>query len=65
MDVARKVVILARTCGLDVTLDTLHVRSLVPQPLGGEGVDREEYLRRLPEVRESCDVGVIIHVLLH
>ncbi len=48
MDVARKVTILARECGLDLELEDVPVRSLVPEPL--QSVDSaEEYLRRLPE----------------
>jgi len=48
MDVARKVTILARECGMDLELDQVSVKSLVPEPL--QGVDSaDEYLRRLPE----------------
>ncbi len=48
MDVARKVTILARECGLDLELDDVPVQSLVPEPL--QSVDSaDEYLRRLPE----------------
>jgi len=51
MDVARKVVILARECGLQVELDTLVLESLVPEPLAGLDTV-EEFMTRLPEVRE-------------
>eukprot|EP00983_Pelagomonas_calceolata_P112710 1159911-Pelagomonas_calceolata.AAC.10 len=47
MDVARKVVILARECGLQVELDTLVLESLVPEPL--VGLDVDEFMAKLPE----------------
>ena len=48
MDVARKVTILARECGLDIELESVPVQSLVPEPL--QSVDSaDEYMRRLPE----------------
>lgn len=48
MDVARKVVILARGCGLSPELGQLRVDSLVPQPLAAlAGAD--EFMARLPE----------------
>ncbi|GBG00404.1 homoserine dehydrogenase [Raphidocelis subcapitata] len=47
MDVARKVVILARGCGLKTELSDLKVESLVPAPLR-EG-SAEDFMRRLPE----------------
>jgi hypothetical protein len=53
MDVARKVAILARTCGLDVTLDTLHVDSLVPSPLAATDVTVDQYLTQLPKVTHN------------
>jgi len=47
-DVARKVCILARECGLKLELEDIQLESLVPEPLralaGGD-----EYLARLPE----------------
>ncbi len=46
-DMARKVVILARLCGLDVELSSMKVASLVPEPL--RACSAEEYMRRLPE----------------
>lgn len=48
MDVARKVVILARECGLDIELSDVPVESLVPEPLRAiESV--EDFMKRLPE----------------
>lgn len=47
MDVARKVVILARECGMDVELNDLEVESLVPEELTDVSV--EEFMKRLPE----------------
>ena len=49
MDVARKVVILARACGLSTELSQLQVDSLVPEPL--RGVAPDEFMARMPEVR--------------
>lgn len=49
-DVARKVVILARECGLQVGLDDLQVSSLVPQPLQGLA-SADEFMQQLPQVR--------------
>ncbi|KAI8476646.1 MAG: homoserine dehydrogenase [Monoraphidium minutum] len=48
MDVARKVVILARGCGLDADLGQLQVDSLVPEPLRGLA-SADEFMARLPE----------------
>eukprot|EP00195_Chlamydomonas_chlamydogama_P012101 CAMPEP_0202897424 /NCGR_PEP_ID=MMETSP1392-20130828/6184_1 /ASSEMBLY_ACC=CAM_ASM_000868 /TAXON_ID=225041 /ORGANISM="Chlamydomonas chlamydogama, Strain SAG 11-48b" /LENGTH=426 /DNA_ID=CAMNT_0049583049 /DNA_START=61 /DNA_END=1342 /DNA_ORIENTATION=- len=45
-DVARKVVILARECGLPVELKQLHVESLVPEPLA-QLATKEEYMEQL------------------
>ena len=47
-DVARKVAILARECGLEVELDGIPVESLVPEPLRATP-SADEYMRRLPE----------------
>jgi aspartokinase/homoserine dehydrogenase 1 len=48
MDVARKVTILGRESGLDLELEQVNVKSLVPEPL--EDVSSaEEFLKRLPE----------------
>ncbi|KAA8491335.1 Bifunctional aspartokinase/homoserine dehydrogenase 1, chloroplastic [Porphyridium purpureum] len=49
MDVARKVVILAREIGLEVELDQVPVKSLVPQALGGPDVSTATFMDRLPE----------------
>lgn len=48
MDVARKVTILARECGLDLELETVPVQSLVPEPLQTVS-SAKEYIQRLPE----------------
>lgn len=49
MDVARKVIILARECGLQVSLDSLVLESLVPEPLAQlDSVD--EFMAKMPEV---------------
>jgi bifunctional aspartokinase / homoserine dehydrogenase 1 len=47
MDVARKVVILARECGLEVELSDMKVQSLVPEPLRKVSVD--EFMSRVHE----------------
>ncbi|MBA2431444.1 MAG: bifunctional aspartate kinase/homoserine dehydrogenase I [Chthoniobacterales bacterium] len=47
MDVARKLVILAREMGLDLELQSVQIESLVPETLRGGTVD--EFLARLPE----------------
>lgn len=49
MDVARKVVILARECGLSAELESLQVDSLVPAALSSLS-DVDEVMSRLPEV---------------
>eukprot|EP00850_Spirogloea_muscicola_P020048 SM000206S06257 [mRNA] locus=s206:61279:66445:- [translate_table: standard] len=48
MDVARKVIILARECGLRLELENIPVRSLVPGPLQSVS-SAEEYMQRLPD----------------
>jgi aspartokinase/homoserine dehydrogenase 1 len=47
MDVARKLIILAREMGLKTELDEVKVESLVPVTLRGCGID--DFLERLPE----------------
>ena len=47
MDVARKVTILAREIGLDVSLESLAIESLVPAEL--RDVDVATFMQRLPE----------------
>lgn len=54
MDVARKVTILARECGLDLELDAVPVQSLVPEPLRGCAT-ADEYMARLPEFDAEMD----------
>lgn len=48
MDVARKVVILAREIGINVELSQVPVESLVPEELRDDNVSVDEFLRRLP-----------------
>lgn len=48
MDVARKLVILARECGWKTTLDAVQVESLVPTSL--QGVPAADFLARLKEL---------------
>lgn len=47
MDVARKVIILAREMGMDVGLDDMEIEGLIPAGLEGGGVD--EFLERLAD----------------
>jgi aspartokinase/homoserine dehydrogenase 1 len=48
MDVARKVTILARECGLNIELSDVPIQSLVPEPLRDiESVD--EFMKELPK----------------
>ena len=47
-DVARKVVILARECGIDIELDDVPVESLVPEALR-DVASVEEFMEKLPE----------------
>ncbi len=47
MDVARKMVCLARELGLATTLSDVNVENLIPEPL--QSVSVEEFLSRLPE----------------
>lgn len=66
LDVARKVVILARECGLDVTLEGMTIESLVPEPL--RDVSTDEFMRRLPDfdaemaarAREAVAAGEVL-----
>ena len=46
MDVARKMVVLARELGLEVSLDDVQVHNLVPEAL--RNCSREEFLEKLP-----------------
>ena len=50
MDVARKVVILARECGMQIELEDVNVESLVPEPLESTS-SVLDFMDRLPEVR--------------
>jgi len=47
LDVARKVVIAARECGLSISLDDVQVESLVPSEL--EGCSAEDFMTRFSE----------------
>ncbi|CAN8075118.1 unnamed protein product [Agarophyton chilense] len=49
MDVARKVVIVAREIGIKVELDQVPVKSLVPEELQGSNVSIAEFMERLPD----------------
>ncbi|KAI0562668.1 fusion protein of aspartate kinase and homoserine dehydrogenase [Gracilaria domingensis] len=49
MDVARKVVIVAREIGIKVELDQVPVESLVPKELQGSDVTVDEFMQRLPD----------------
>jgi len=53
-DVARKVAILARECGLMVEMSDIPVESLVPEPLRAVK-SSEEYMSRLPEFDKDMD----------
>ena len=65
MDVARKVVILAREMGLDLELFGVNIESLVPQGLASGSAEKfiervgdydDEMLRRLENARENGEV---------
>lgn len=58
VDVARKVVILAREIGMNVELDEVPVKSLVPEELRGPDVTTEQFLTRLPEFDTSLTASV-------
>lgn len=49
MDVARKVVILAREIGIDIELTDVPVKSLVPEALAGSDVSIDDFMARLPD----------------
>mmetsp|Transcript_5179 Transcript_5179/g.9034 ORF Transcript_5179/g.9034 Transcript_5179/m.9034 type:complete len:944 (-) Transcript_5179:1287-4118(-) len=57
MDVARKVVILAREVGLDVELEDVPVASLVPEALAGSDVSIDQFMERLPEFDDNLSVA--------
>jgi len=66
-DVARKVAILARECGLQLELSDIPVESLVPEPLRAIP-DSATYMARLPEfdgdmaarLKEAQDAGEVL-----
>lgn len=51
LDVARKLVILARECGHDLTLESVEVENLVPEEF--RGISPEAFLEALPKIDES------------
>ncbi|RAL50348.1 hypothetical protein DM860_008022 [Cuscuta australis] len=51
-DVARKVIILARECGLELELSDVSVKNLVPQPLRAIA-SAEEFMQQLPQFDED------------
>lgn len=55
MDVARKVVVLARECGMDIELEDLAIESLVPEKLRSIS-DPDTFLAQLPEAHKSRSV---------
>ena len=60
MDVARKVVILARECGLEVELSDVEVQSLVPQQLQ-QASTAEEFLAQLPQVLSRARLRALLY----
>ncbi|CAM6042682.1 unnamed protein product [Sphagnum compactum] len=54
MDVARKVIILAREAGLHLELDEIPIQSLVPKPLR-ELTTAEEFLDKLPDYDQEME----------
>jgi aspartokinase/homoserine dehydrogenase 1 len=54
MDVARKVIILAREAGLHLELDEIPIQSLVPKPLQ-ELTTAEEFLDKLPDYDQEME----------
>lgn len=54
MDVARKVTILARECGLNLELEDVAVQSLVPEPLQTVA-SADEYMARLPDFDKDVE----------
>jgi aspartokinase/homoserine dehydrogenase 1 len=57
VDVGRKLTILAREIGMDLELDGVVIESLVPPALAG--VDRDEFIARLPELDESMAARLV------
>ncbi|CAG8646244.1 8407_t:CDS:2 [Paraglomus occultum] len=54
VDVARKVVILGRLAGIDLSLDTLPVENMVPEPLRAVA-SADEFLTKLPDCDDHFD----------
>ena len=64
MDVARKAVILARDCGLSVSLEDVAIDSLVPSALRDSSAD--DFMRGLPQVcNSSTSIWVGFHLTFH
>jgi len=53
MDFARKLVILGRIIGLNVSLDDVHVEGLVDKSM--ESIPLDEFMKRLPELDEKME----------
>jgi homoserine dehydrogenase len=62
MDVARKLVILARECGVEVELEDVTVESLVPPPLQLLP-DTTSFLAALPQVLDRLTVVLSFFVI--
>lgn len=54
LDVARKVTILGRICGLDVSLETLPIDNVVPEPLRSCET-AEDFMAKLPEFDKTFE----------
>jgi aspartokinase/homoserine dehydrogenase 1 len=64
MDVARKVIILARECGLQLGLDDLEVSSLVPPDLAALP-SAAQYMEQLPQVAVQLVLpGCLLNLLI-
>jgi bifunctional aspartokinase / homoserine dehydrogenase 1 len=68
VDVARKVVILAREIGINIELGDVPVKSLVPEELRGSEISTEQFMARLPDsdaaltamATEAADAGELL-----
>jgi len=61
-DVQRKVCILCREIGIDIEMDDIPVRSLVPKELSGDDIDSATFLARLSEF-DSGEGSIAAEVL--